>query len=149
MKRSIIIGIIALQTIVILCMAVLLSESYNDASRDYPPYTKRLVALAQEATKGSPEAAIEGWDECASIAKIDRFDNNLNTIGLCSNFLYLFIENTIYEGDPEKIRSALGVLSDGGDLGFAERLKIYRSISRTDVKIGGPEVFNSEIETKR
>jgi hypothetical protein len=109
---------------------VILREDWNGTARDYPPYTKRLLLLTERATGGDSVAAQQAWDECASTEKIDRFDTRYDTIGLCSNFLYLDIENVIALGDPLLLKGALGNLRNGGSPGFADRIQLYKNIAR-------------------
>jgi hypothetical protein len=121
------IGLTIITTLIISC-------TKGESCSHYPPYTEKLLQIAIPATEGDLDAATNGWEECAGIVKIDRFDTRYNNLGVCAPFAYLRTENALATGDPAIIRGYLGALEDSGGPGFANRIGLYKEMARPIVQ---------------
>lgn len=109
---------------------VLLRENWGG----YPPYTAKLLSLADAASKGSVGAAYEGWHLCEALPaerdRLDSYDISNDTIGICPNFKFLLIENSIHSGDLKNLRSVTEEISKSPFPGFKERIPFYKNLAR-------------------
>lgn len=130
LERILIASLMAM-TAVTVVLLLLLRETWGG----YPSYPPSVLSLSRQASAGDVAAALKAWKICSNLPteldRIDQHDINYDTIGICSNFKYLYIENAIYNRDEVAYQIGLNLLRESYLPGFDKRIDLYEKIAKS------------------